>query len=190
MYSKDQIPNQIEGEKVILFLRRHWVVVARMILTTVVLLAIAGLMDYAFNQSNYAESSAASALFFLLLSAYVFFVITFTFTNFIDYYLDVWIITTRRVVCIEQKGLFTRQVSEKDLGRMQDITSETKGFGATVFGYGDVHIQTAGEEQRFIFKQVPDAEEISRQISNLVSSYRREHYEYPEKPLKTEEENE
>jgi len=34
---------------------------------------------------------------------------------------------------------------------------------------------------------VPHAEEVSREISNLVSAYRKEHYEYPEKPMKIEE---
>ncbi|OGF33927.1 hypothetical protein A2223_02390 [Candidatus Falkowbacteria bacterium RIFOXYA2_FULL_35_8] len=62
-------------------------------------------------------------------------------------------------------------MSEKDLGRMQDITSDVKGFLPTILNYGDVHIQTAGEEQRFVFKQIPNAEEVTRTISNIVSQY-------------------
>ena len=143
-----------------------------------------------FLSSEYYSNQVLYAVYVLFMSSFSLYLIMFTFSNFIDYYLDVWMITSRRVISMEQKGLFSRLLSEKDLGRMQDITAEVNGFWATVFRYGDVHIQTAGEEQRFIFKQVPNAEEVSRKISNMVAEYRREHYEYPEKSMKTEEDNE
>ena len=41
-------------------------------------------------------------------------------------------------------------------------------FFPTVFGYGNVHIQTAGEQQRFIFKQVSHAAEVARNIQTQV----------------------
>ena len=56
---------------------------------------------------------------------------------------------------------------------MQDITSDVEGFWATLLDYGDVHIQTAGEKERFVFKQIPFADEVARRISNLVSEYRK-----------------
>jgi hypothetical protein len=99
----------------------------------------------------------------------------FSFANFIDYYLDVWIVTNERVINIEQKGLFSREVSEKELHKMQDITSDVDGFWATMLNYGDVYIQTAGEKERFVFKHIPFADEVARRISNLVSEYQKMH---------------
>lgn len=189
MYSKDYIPNQIAGEKILLFFRRHKVFAFKILFYGLIMILISVLFSWLFFISSFSDNQILSALFILFISIFTLFAVNFTFTNFIDYYLDVWIVTNKRVISIEQKGLFSRQVSEKDLGRMQDITAEVEGFWATIFGYGDVHIQTAGEEQRFIFEQIPNAEEVSRQISNLVAEYRRNHYEYPEKSLK-EEENE
>jgi hypothetical protein len=70
--------------------------------------------------------------------------------------LDVWIVTDKRIVNIEQIALFQRSVSELEHSKIQDITSEIHGILPTLFRYGYIYIQTAGETQRFVFKQVPN----------------------------------
>src|SRR3989339_208136 len=172
MYTRTHIPNQKDNEKVLLFFRRHWITVVKIILLSL-FIALIPIIFYLLFARGYAylEIPAFRAIYFLLNSIYALFIILFAFTNFIDYYLDVWIVTNLRIINIEQKGLFAREMSEKDLGRMQDITSDVKGFLPTILNYGDVHIQTAGEEQRFVFKQIPNAEEVTRTISNIVSQY-------------------
>ena len=52
----------------------------------------------------------------------------FAFIEFTDYYLDTWIVTTERIISIEQKGLFERTASELDLISVQDATAEVHGF--------------------------------------------------------------
>ena len=174
MYSRGHFPNQKPNEHVLMFLRRHWIVVAKIFVISFCLAVIPVLfLIFFINYTNFLSSEIGLAMFTLLTSAFYLFIILYTFTNFVDYYLDVWIVTNQRVINIEQKGLFARIVSEKDLGQMQDITSEIEGFWATVLDYGNVHIQTAAEQERFIFKQVPFASEVSRRISNLVSEYQK-----------------
>jgi len=191
MYTKHHFPNQKPNEQVLLFYRRHWVNVARILLSGLVFLLIPIIFYIYFARNyDYIDNEIFRGIYILINSAFILFIILFTFTNFIDYYLDVWIVTNMRVINIEQKGLFAREMSEKDLGRMQDITADVKGFWATLLNYGDIHIQTAGEEQRFIFKEIPRAEEATRQISNLVSEYRRanpEVYAYRKEKQDTEE---
>ncbi len=172
MYSRHHFPNQKPGEYVLMFLRRHWITPVRIIFTSTLFSFIPfSLYVAVINYTNFLDSEIFRGLFTLFLSAYALFVVMYSFGMFIDYYLDVWIVTNKRIINIEQKALFARIISEKELGRMQDITSEVKGFWATVLHYGDVHIQTAGETERFIFRKVPYAEEVSRKISNLVSEY-------------------
>jgi len=172
MYSRRHFPNQKPNEYVLMFLRRHWIVVLKIIAIFVCLAAIPIFFFIViFNYTDFLLSETNLALGTLLVSAYYLFVILYGFANFIDYFLDVWIVTNQRVINIEQRGLFARVISEKELGRMQDITSEVKGFWATMLDYGDVHIQTAAEHERFIFKQVPFAGEVARRISNLVTEY-------------------
>jgi len=87
---------------------------------------------------------------------------------FLDYYLDVWIVTNYRVIGVEQKGLFNRTVAEYKLFRIQDVVAEQKGFFATLVNYGEIHIQTAGEQQVIKFKQVPSPNHVARELIRLV----------------------
>lgn len=91
----------------------------------------------------------------------------YSFLIWVDYYFDIWIITTERIINIEQKGMFTRSVSELRFSRIQDITTEVMGFLPTVINYGDVKVQTAGEESEFIFRTVSDPYHVKNIIMNL-----------------------
>ncbi len=188
MYTRYHFPNQKPGEQVLLFYRRHWVGVAKIILLALFFIFIPVFFYIYFARNfDYFHNEVFYGIYVLVNSAFILFVILFTFSNFIDYYLDVWIVTNMRVINIEQLGLFARELSEKDLGRMQDVRSDTRGFWATLLNYGNVVIQTAGEEQNFVFRQIPDPEEAVRKISNLVSEYRRANVELsggrrPERP--------
>jgi signal transduction histidine kinase len=61
-----------------------------------------------------------------------------------DYYLDMWIVTDRRVINVEQYGLFHRNVSARDIDRIQEMTVRTDNFIQTFFNYGTLQIQTSG----------------------------------------------
>lgn len=108
-------------------------------------------------------------------SVYFLSLLLFVFTQFINYWLDMWIITNDRIVNIEQMGLFARRISELDLHRVQDVTSEVKGFFPTLFNFGTVYIQTAGTIERFVFEQIPNPHEIRKAILDLAEFDRRYH---------------
>src|SRR5690606_31415112 len=91
-----------------------------------------------------------------------------------DYFLDVWIVTDQRIINIEQRGMFNREIAEHDLDKIQDVSGLQKGFFQTLFSYGYVHVQTAGEIQRFIFKQVDNPFDIVRQINKLIQNKEKE----------------
>ena len=105
----------------------------------------------------------------VLLSWIYFFLIWF------DVWFDTWIITDDRIINIEQSGLFSREVSELKLARVQDVSVEVHGFFQTFLNYGDVHIQSAGEEERFQFRSVPDPYGVKNIIMNHVRTYGNKH---------------
>lgn len=76
------------------------------------------------------------------------------FSIWTDYYLDVWFITNKRIIDIEQKGFFRREISTFKMERIQDITIEIDGVIATFFNFGNIHVQTAGESQKFIMEGI------------------------------------
>jgi len=98
----------------------------------------------------------------------------YLFLVWVDVYFDVWIVTDERVVNIEQKDLFTRRTSELRFSRVQDVTSEVQGIIPSILNYGDVYIQTAGEQARFIFHNVPDPVTIKDLVMKLAQRRRRE----------------
>lgn len=106
----------------------------------------------------------------LLLSGFSFaaFVWLFFFFSIVDYMLDLWFITDKRIIDIQQEGFFSRKVSEQYLDRVQDVSSEVSGIMPTIFRYGDVKVQTAGEHPQFVFEDVPNPEEIRRLIMSSV----------------------
>jgi len=175
MYTMTRFPNQQEDENILIFLRRHWIVVFKFFIIFIILIVFVLILDVAtYYFTNIWEGQMSYPLIVLGNSAYFLFVMLFTFANFVDYYLDVWIVTNKRILNIEQKGLFSRIVSEKEIVRMQDVTSEVHGFLATFFNFGNIYVQTAGTKERFIFKQVPNAAGVAQEISNLVTKTREE----------------
>lgn len=170
MLSIYRLPNHLPGEKVKMIVRRDLFVLFKRILMLMFLIILPLIFFYLMiaARPDLLSSPISHALITLGTSAYYLFVWLFFFFSFVDYYLDVWIITNRRIIDIQQKGFFSRVISEQKLFRVQDVTSEVHGLFPTFFKYGDVHIQTAGAKQRFLFHEVPDPNGVRDTIIRLV----------------------
>ena len=75
--------------------------------------------------------------------------------SFVNYYLDVFVVTSERIIHIEQHGPFSRTVAELRLERVQDVTVEQHGMLATFLHFGNLRVQTAGEASEFVFFAIP-----------------------------------
>ncbi|MCK5123149.1 MAG: PH domain-containing protein [Candidatus Pacebacteria bacterium] len=172
--SKGSFPGQHENEKVVLVVRKHLIILLPYFLH-IALMCLLPILFYifivpfalpAFLEEPY------SRLFVLLSIIYYGFIWIIIFTIWTDYYLDIWIVTNERILDIEQIGFFNRVVSELDLKRIQDITSSVHGLLPTIFGFGNIHIQTAAEERRFDLKLIPHPVTTRRQITKLYKAAR------------------
>ena len=81
-----------------------------------------------------------------LLASWVCFAIQWT-----NFSLDVWYVTQRRIIDVEQKGIFHREISNLRFDKIQDISIEVTGFIATMLNFGDIHVQTAAEDSSDFF---------------------------------------
>ncbi len=168
LFSKKYFDEISGNEKIIKVIHRHWFDIFQQFIAVILLVIVlfAGFFVFpsifpTINGTNsYPVVVFMATLFFLLLWVYAFLI-------WIDYYFDIWIITSERVVNVEQKGLFLRTVSELKYNRIQDVTADVKGFFPTVLNYGDVHVQTAGEQSRFNFRHIPDPYRIKNLIMDL-----------------------
>ena len=67
------------------------------------------------------------------------------------------ILTDRNITQILQYGLFNRKVSQLNMNNVEDVTAVQHGFLATIFNYGTLKIETAGEQVNFHFTFCPNA---------------------------------
>ncbi|HLD31409.1 MAG TPA: PH domain-containing protein [Patescibacteria group bacterium] len=116
------------------------------------------------------------AIFVLLCSAYYLSLCLFLYAQFVDFYLDLWIITNDRIVDIEQHGLFSRTVSEVDLYRVQDVTVDVHGFFRTIFQFGNITVKTASSNIHVVFYDVARPNEIRRALIQLSEDDRKHHH--------------
>lgn len=161
-------PGQAPSERVFLVLRRS-------VFTYIAFLAIAFVMMvpliilfilYFRYPDNFAADNTNAGLT-LAVSTYLLFILGLLLYGFVDYYLDVYIITDERIVDIKQIGFFKREIAELHLREVQDVSAQVNGFFPTMFHFGDVMIQTAGERENFIFTAVPHPYQVSKKIADL-----------------------
>lgn len=153
-----------ENEQMVLVLHRHWFVLVRELAIIMVMLMV-GMLAFSFQTAFSAAGDTAitSPLALFLFSLYILIILALSFAVWINYRLDVWIITTRRIIDVEQRGLFNREVSEFLIANVQDITTEVPGMIMTLLDFGDMTIQTAGEKN-FVVRDVPHLEEAKKII--------------------------
>lgn len=173
MYEEINFPGQRESETIILFLRRHWFIFfMRLIL---IIVSVAGLIAiyylFSFLGNNLRESEYYNLLLFGESLATLF-IWNFFFILWIDYYLDAWIVTNERIINIEQRGFFMRNISELKLTKIQDVTSEITGVVPTLLNYGNIYVQTAAEKERFTFYQIPNPNQVKNVIVQLQEKER------------------
>jgi len=135
----------LPDEKIILKLRKHWILLARDTISTLllaflplILLAVIQIMAPQFeNFPNYlAFMSFASALWLLII--WLALAVIWT-----DYYLDLWIVTDKRIISVDQISLFNRKVTTLSHDRIQEVIVKEENFVQVFFKYGTLDIETA-----------------------------------------------
>jgi len=144
-------------EKVVLFLRKHPITNLQWILTAVLMILAPLILNVlpflSFMPSNFQLITVLG--WYLITSA-------FALENFFSWFFNVNIVTDERIVDIDFKNLIYKQVSDTNIDKIQDVTYRTGGATRTVFNYGDVLIQTAGEVPNFEFLAVPNPDKVAK----------------------------
>lgn len=82
-----------------------------------------------------------------------------------DHHLDIWVITDRRIISIDQNGFFRRSIGSFRLEKLQDVNISVNGIVATFLNFGTVEAQTAsGSEEEFRAHQLPRPRELKATI--------------------------
>jgi len=164
------LPNQAPDEHLVLLLRRHPFIILGEIVKYTLIASLPFFVRFVLEQraSDFFEQGEFVVVSMFLFLAFELFIWLLLYRAFIDYYLDVWIVTNKRIINIEQIDLFHRRFSEQKLFRVQDVSSVQKGIMATLFDYGNVSVQSAAEQARFEFEQIPHPNDVARRINELI----------------------
>lgn len=154
------------SEQIVKKVRRHKFVLVFNSLFVLFLVFIPPLI-YLFVRGNITLGGNDLALFFFVYFAILLFAWVGFFKRWTDYYLDVLIITDKRVIDVEQKGFFNRDVATIGLEKIQDISVNVSGVLATFLDFGTLKIQSAGEATEFVIKDIPEPNEIKSLIYEL-----------------------
>lgn len=158
-------------ERIIRIVRKHWFVLLSDLFVLVFFIGLPSILIFGAEKLVTAGIIAVSGStiyaggFFLF--AWLAIVWMIAWNIWTDYYLDVLIITDKRIFDIDQKGLFRRTSSSFRIDRIQNITVEIKGIIQTILDFGTLRLETAGEREDFVATFIKNPYEIKKFINVL-----------------------
>lgn len=174
------LPPEREEEETILFIRKHWYLILIPILWVFLGLLVVLIV---------LRLGGASIYFTITFFAWLIIGGTYLFVKIYVWYRSVYIITNERVIRREQKGLFSKKISELDLANIHNVTTEISGVVAAAFNFGDVILQSFGVQEAVKLKSVANPSKIQAKISQILKEYNQE-YEEEDRENKEEKDEE
>jgi uncharacterized membrane protein YdbT with pleckstrin-like domain len=150
MKSADNPLRLTEEERVEHEIRRHWIALLPPAFGSV-LLSVFPIVVFSFVVAEFGTAKT-DPWFWLVLGLYAVWILvvwSYLFMAITDYALDRWYITNKRLIDVEQEGLFNRRVSSLQLDKIQDVTVDVNGLLATFLSYGNLLVQSAGTSREF-----------------------------------------
>jgi membrane protein YdbS with pleckstrin-like domain len=151
--------NLIPGEKIIVGIRKHWFIFAieafglivAAIVPVVFLIFAKGMMG---DTVQVIGEARFENLAIFLIGAWLLLIVMILFIMLTNYYLDMLVVTNQRLIDIDQISLFARDIATAPLTKIEDVKIEVFGVLATMFKFGNLHIQTAAETKEIVIRGI------------------------------------
>jgi hypothetical protein len=177
-----------EDERILLKVRKHWYLIARDFTGTGILmllpLIVIGMLPT--QTTILAQPSAIflTCLWFLAGSIAM-------ATVWTNYYLDIWVVTDKRIVNVEQISLFHRETTTMRVERIQDASVEVHGLIEEMLGFGNIRVHSAGDVgESMIFRGLKNPEYVRgvilEQVDAVTEHKNKIEFTTNEKPIFTE----
>jgi uncharacterized membrane protein YdbT with pleckstrin-like domain len=165
------------GEQVVCEIKRHPFGLIGLYVASgafIVLLLGAALVVPAYVPSISANSKALLVVGGFLLAMLV---LAYTWLAATIYNGNHWIVTSDSITQITQTGLFSKQTSQLSLANLEDVTFEQNSLLQTMFGFGLLRVETAGERAKFSFPFCPNPSNCAREIIKAHEDFIQAHPE-------------
>jgi uncharacterized membrane protein YdbT with pleckstrin-like domain len=150
--------NLKEGEEPILVLRKHWASFTWPVGRTVLFIgATLPFLSFIFTYQWLA----------LVVIIWWAVVLVWLVVSWFTWYFNITIVTSLRIIDIEQRGLLMRRVREAPHEWISEITFEIKGLLATIFGFGNVMVSLGGDKKNITIEAVASPEIIKDKLIKI-----------------------
>lgn len=175
---KDPVNCKIEGEdadeKILYIFRRAFITNLDWIFITLVLTLTPVVANIILLAAGGSARELISPFFAFSLNIFWYlFVFGFAFQNFLNWFFNLYVITDKRIMDLDFVGLLHKNISETSLHNIEDVTSTVSGALKITFNYGNVFIQTAGENREFEFHDVANPSKVRDILSDIVVSIKK-----------------
>ncbi|KXJ98102.1 MAG: hypothetical protein UZ19_OD1000822 [Parcubacteria bacterium OLB19] len=172
LYEKIELePN----EEILKVVRKHWFIIVAELFGVVIMLLLPIFILFLLiaipkdNLPLMIELDTHLPLIIYGLIVWTLFALMAGFMIWTHYFLDLWVITDRRIIVIDQVSFFNRKVSSFRLERLQDIKFSVIGLIATFLNFGTIRAQTAGmAENSFETHGLPDPQGLLSVIQKAM----------------------
>lgn len=160
-----------QNEEMLQVVHRHWFVLLGDLFILIFALAIPVALLVLFNilpitkVLSFSGSTFAAGGFFF--SVWLLIIWMLAWKMWTTYYLDVLVVTDKRIFDINQQGFFHRESGSFRIDRIQNITVDQEGIIQTLLNFGTIRIETAGENEDFIAPYITDPYAIKKFINEL-----------------------
>ena len=153
---------QETDEEIALLLRKHWITNLSWLFLSLVLLLSPLTLKF-FPILEFLPSR------FQLMALIAWYLLTcgFIFENFLSWYFNVYIVTTRRVIDLDFYHLVYYNQAQADLAQITDMNLTIAGTIGVVFNFGNLVIETAAEAPNLEFEAVPNPRKVMKIIDEL-----------------------
>lgn len=99
------------------------------------------------------------------------FVLIWWIRNFMDYYLDVWIVTTKGIIDLEWHGWFHRSSTRVLYSDLQGVSYEVNGIVGTIFRYGSMEMEKISTETTIEMDYIKNPRMVESTILECMEEY-------------------
>ena len=160
-------------EDVILVLRQHPITQLK---STLLLIFTFFLIPWLISFSGLFSALPMRFIVALYLFAIIAFVGSAT-RQFLLWFFNVYIITDERIIDVDFISMIYKNISAAKIENIEDVTTRSTSAMSSIFDYGTIYVQTAGEKTEFEFEGVPQPAKVARLLNELILEEEREKIE-------------
>jgi uncharacterized membrane protein YdbT with pleckstrin-like domain len=168
-----------DGERVLCIIKRHPIGILGTYLAALMAILLLAVLAALFapkliDAYSTTMPDIAALLYTGMALLGAFLVLVLTVATYV-YWQNIWIVTGDSVTQVSQRGLFSREVSQVPMQNLEDVTVDQDGIFPSMFSYGILKIESAGERSKFQFPYCPNPNDYAHTILEAHEEFAKSH---------------